>query len=194
MIRINLLPHREAKRQRQILQHIAAAVAVLGLAVALSIGLHVIYSSMLSGLQDEEARLIEENRKVREVLGKIEHLDKLRTDVENKLDVVGNLQKGRFRSLNTLVSFSMDIPGNVWLTDIKDENGNLSISGIAESNRAVARFLRLLERSELFDDVRLVDIERKDIDGVPIRTFNINLKRVDPPEQQEPGAEEENKA
>ena len=184
MIRINLLPHRAAKQQREILKHVIAAVAVLSLAVLLSTGLHLFSSGMLSDLQLEQESLIAENQRLRKVIGKIEHLQKLRKDVESKLDVVEKLQAGRFRSLNSLVSISQGIPENVWLTDIEDRDGSFKLSGIGESNRAVARFMRLLDRADVFDDVKLEETERKDIDGVTIQEFNMNLKRIDPPKKE----------
>lgn len=180
MIRVNLLPHREARSRLQILQHLLAAAGVVVLAIICAIGMHLFYGNMLSGLQDEEARLIAENQVLKKKIGKIAELDKLRADVQSKLDAVDKLQKGRFRSLNTLLAFSSGIPENVWLKKIKDDGGQLSISGFGESNRAVARFMRALEHSSLFDGVRLEVIERARLNKVAVRKFDMFLKRVDP--------------
>ncbi len=179
MIHINLLPHREARRRREILQHLLAAVGVVVLAVIASASIHVIYTGMLSNLQEEEVRLIAENQKLKRQIGKIARLDKLRKQVQAKLDAIEDLQKGRFRSLETLVAFSQGIPENVWLREIRDEDGQISISGFGESNRAVARFMRALEGSAIFANVKLEVIERERQNNVNIRKFDMVLKRVD---------------
>jgi len=179
MIRINLLPHREVRRRRQILQHLMAAVGVIVLAMVVSAGVHVFYTGILSGLQAEEVRLIAENQKLKRQIGKIARLEKLRKQVQAKLDAIEKLQKGRFRSLGTLVAFSQGIPENVWLSEIRDEDGQISISGYGESNRAVARFMRALQDSSIFANVKLEVIERKRQDHVSIRRFDMVLKRVD---------------
>ncbi len=180
MIRINLLPHRKARQRRQILQHLLAAAATVALAVVFAASLHVFYTGMLSDLQDEEGRLITENQALKKKIGKIAKLDKLRAEVQAKLDGVEKLQKGRFRSLETLIAFSRGVPENVWLKEIKDEGGRLSISGFGESNRAVARFMRALEHSALFGDVQLKVIKRSRLGDVPVRKFDMLLKRVNP--------------
>jgi len=163
MIRINLIPYRGVRRQRQILQHIAAALGVVGLAVAMSLGLHVYGSSTLSGLQDNLASLRAQNKTLNLKIGKIRDLDKLRKDVQRKLALVDELQDGRFRSLETLLALSHAIPENVWLLDVKDSGGNLQLNGLGESNKAVANFMRALDQEPIFSRVKLKVIQRQTI-------------------------------
>lgn len=179
MIRINLLPYRAARRQRQILQHVAAAVGVVALVILLSIGAHVANSMTLSSLKDQYTDLVTQNRVLMKKIGKIKDLDKLREDVQRKLNLVDTLQHGRFRSLETLVALSRAIPENVWLTDIADKGGALQLSGLGESNKAVANFMRALDQSPLFTNVRLQVISRQQVKDVPVRQFNLLMDRVE---------------
>ena len=179
MIRINLIPYREARRQRQILQHVGNFVAVLLLAVALIMGVHTVSSMQLTELQEETAQLTAQNKVLKEKIGKIEHLDALRADVERKLEIVDKLQEGRFRSLVTLHEIAQLIPRNVWLKSITDTTTDISLVGLAESNKAVANFMRQLDQSPVFANVRLLAINRIDAGGMPVRQFSINLSRVD---------------
>ncbi|MDQ6959034.1 MAG: PilN domain-containing protein [Mariprofundaceae bacterium] len=181
MIRINLIPYRGVRRQRQILQHIAAALGVVGLAVVISLGLHIYGSSTLSGLQDNLASLRAQNKTLNLKIGKIRDLDKLRKDVQRKLALVDELQDGRFRSLETLLALSHAIPENVWLLDAKDSGGNLQLNGLGESNKAVANFMRALDQEPVFSRVNLKVIERKTIGSVPVRKFSLKMRRVTPP-------------
>jgi len=180
MIRINLIPYRGVRRQRQVLQHIAAALGVVGLAVVISLGLHIYGSATLSGLQDHLASLHAQNKLLNLKIGKIRDLDKLRADVQKKLTLVDQLQKGRFRSLETLLALSHAIPENVWLLNIKDSGGNLQLDGLGESNKAVANFMRALDQEQVFTGVNLQVIQREAIGAIPVRNFSLKMKRVEP--------------
>lgn len=178
MIRINLIPYRGARQQQQILQHVMVAAVVVGLAVVIILGMHMYTSSDLSERQGKLDSLIAQNKILNKKIGKIRNLDKLRKDVERKLKLVDQLQKGRFRSLEMLLAFSRVIPENVWLRSIKDSKGDLTLSGRGESNKAVANFMRALDREKIFTGVKLRVIQRGKIGKISVRKFTLKMKRV----------------
>ena len=178
MIRINLLPYRAARRQNQILQHIAAFLVVVSVAAAGIFIVDLFKTSELTALEDEFSEIKAQNDILRIKIGKIKDLDKLREDVERKLELVDQLQQGRFYSLLTLSGLADLIPENVWLSEIKDSNGKLSIRGMGESNKAVANFMRALDESGQFSDIRLQTITRNNAGNVPVRSFSLSLTRV----------------
>ncbi|MDX8407496.1 MAG: PilN domain-containing protein [Mariprofundaceae bacterium] len=182
MIRVNLLPYRDARRHQQILQHLGAAAAVIAFAGILSLGAHWIASSELSSLQEEYTQLKAQNDVLKKKIGKIRNLDALRADVERKLKLVDTLQKGRFRSLVTLNEIARVIPENVWLTSVTNDGPTIKMSGLGESNKAVANFMRMLDESKIFTNVSLSVISRVDAGGVPVRSFSLSLTRIDAPE------------
>jgi type IV pilus assembly protein PilN len=179
MIRINLIPYRAARTQQRILQHIGAAVGGVMLVILISLILHMIATAELSGLYDEISHLRAQNLVLQKKIGKIRNLDKLRMEVERKLAIVDELQQGRFRSLKTLHALAQAIPENVWLTSIKDKDGAISLKGLGESNKAVANFMRALDKSPLYGNVRLQVIERKKINAIPVRSFTLTMARLD---------------
>jgi len=179
VIRINLLPYRAALRQQQILQHLAVALGVIGVVVMLSLIMHLVATAQLSDLQDEFGNLRAQNMALQKKIGKIKNLDNLRKDVEKKLKLVDRLQAGRFRSLKTLYELTRTIPENVWLTQIVDKGGEIRLKGLGESNKAVANFMRALDKSPLFSNVRLQVISRTTVDDVPVRSFDLTFVRVD---------------
>ena len=178
MIRINLLPYRAARRQNQILQHIAVFLVVVSVAAAGIFIADLFKTSELTSLEDEFSELKAQNDILRIKIGKIKDFDKLREDVERKLELVDQLQQGRFYSLLTLSGLADLIPENVWLSEIKDSNGKLSIRGMGESNKAVANFMRALDESDQFSDIRLQTITRNNAGNVPVRSFSLSLTRV----------------
>lgn len=179
MIRINLIPYREERRRRQILQYLAVAVSALGVTTIL---LLAIYSWSSIRMSHAEYRLQEVQAKNRAVKAKIGELSKFRdikADVQKKLDLVHTLQRSRFRSLESILGLSKAIPKNVWLTRVKDTGDTISVSGYGESNRSIAAFMRALEEQKVFSGVNLEVIKRELKDGVALRGFSLTMKRVD---------------
>ena len=189
MIRINLIPYRVARQQQQISQHLGNFIGIIVLAGVLSMGAHMMASAQLDDLKVEATQLTAKNQELKEKIGKIEHLDALRVEVERKLEIIDQLQKGRFRSLMTLNEIAQVIPKNVWLTSIKDSSEEIGLEGLAESNKAVANFMRMLDRSPLFSNVKLNGISRVEMDGMAVRKFTLNLDRMETPNEADKAAE-----
>jgi len=177
MIRINLIPYRVAHRQQQMVHHISAFVAVVILATLLGLGAHTMASLQLSEVKERTIVLQQQNIELKKKIGKIKDLDSLRSNVERKLSIVDRLQEGRFHSLNTLNAIASTIPKNVWLNKVLDKGKDIELSGLAESNKAVAVFMRKLDQSAVFSNVRLGEINRVELDGLPVRAFSLTLAR-----------------
>jgi len=172
MIRINLIPFRAARREQQTMQHLSALLALAA---------HTAVSLQLSDLKERTIVLQQQNAELKKKIGKIDNLDNLRADVERKLHIVDRLQEGRFRSLQTLYVISTIIPQNVWLKSASDKNGHIELSGYGESNKAIANFMRALDHSPVFANVRLGVINRVILNTLPVRSFSLKLQRVNSP-------------
>ncbi len=179
MIRINLLPYRAQRRQNQIIQHLVILLGLIAITASILFFVDVYKTSELTALEDEFSSLKAQNDVLKKKIGKIRNLDKLRADVERKLALVDKLQEGRFHSLVTLNGLAEVIPENVWLTSIADTGESLAISGLGESNKAVANFMRALDQSPFFANVSLKTITRTQAGNVPIRQFSLTMSRVE---------------
>jgi len=179
MIRINLLPYRAQRRQNQIIQHLVILLGLIAITASMLFFVDVYKTSELTALEDEFSSLKAQNDVLKKKIGKIRNLDKLRADVERKLALVDKLQEGRFHSLVTLNGLAEVIPENVWLTSIADTGESLAISGLGESNKAVANFMRALDQSPFFANVSLKTITRTQAGNVPIRQFSLTMSRVE---------------
>jgi len=179
MIRINLIPYRVARQQQQTIQHVSIFFAVAVLAALLGLGAHTVASLQLADLKEGIISIQKKNDELKSKIGTIANLANLRTDVEHKLKIVDRLQEGRFRSLKTLHAIASVIPENVWLDKITDTGSNIELSGLGESNKAVANFMRKLDQSPAFSNVRLGVISRVMVDGLPVRRFSLKLAHVE---------------
>ena len=178
MIRINLLPYRTQRRQTKILQHLVVALGVVFVAASLVFTADLIKTSELTTLEDTFSDLKTQNATLQKKIGKIKDLDKLRTDVERKLELVEELQKGRFFALVTLNKLATVIPENVWLQSIATKEGTITISGLGESNKAVANFMRALDKEAIFSNIALSKITRTNVGNIPVRSFSLTMNRV----------------
>jgi len=183
MIRINLLPYRQGRRHKQLLELISVFLAGIIAVLILTAGVNLYYSSILETRQRTYASLQAENRLLVKKIGKVRDFDKLKKDVEAKLRLVDKLQSSRFRSLERLIALSEEIPKKVWLKSIIDKGSQIKLSGFAESNKVVANFMRGIDRDALFSNVHLEVIQRVKFGDVPAREFTLSLIPLENPGQ-----------
>ncbi len=177
MIRINLLPYRQHRRRMQVLAHLAGALGAAVL-VLISLGIwHAHLDGIVEQTQEELEQLRQENEALEKNIGEIKTIDALRAEVEKKLKIIDTLQMGRFRSLTTLFDLSNRIPANVWLTRFEDAGGHVRLEGMAESNKAIADFMRAMDHSPHFREIRLEGVSRQRVGGYTVRQFRLVLYR-----------------
>ncbi len=175
MIRINLTPYREARREKQLIRYAALLLIVTVLSITICVVVDRIYSAQFQQLKETSKQLQAQNFRLKKKVGKIRNLASLRDEVEHKLAIIDRLQSGRFHSLNLLHELSVLIPEHVWLREVKDLGRDITLTGVGESNKAIARFMRKLEDSSIFENVRLEEIRRVLIGGVPVRDFSLKI-------------------
>ncbi len=178
MIRINLIPHREAFRQQQIIEHITVFVVVLISTIVLLAAIDAWKTQDLVDLQGERSSLQSRNTKLTKKIGELKNLDALRQDVERKLAIVDELQAGRFRTLITLKTLAEAIPESIWVKQLSEKSGILSLAGFGESSQGVAAFMRALEKQDAFSNVQLQFDNSLDKDGIEVRSFELTFRRV----------------
>ncbi len=192
MIRINLLPYRDERRQRQILHYIGVAALAIVVVAGLILSTYSYGSMQLGDAQQRLQALQDRNSVIRNKIGELSKFKEVQAEVEKKLDLVTELQQGRFQSLSTLLELSSAIPKNVWLTQVRTSSGRVDLSGLGESNRAVAKFMRSLEDKKAFAGVNLKLIKRQRVNGVPLRSFSLTMKRVIVPEDRKVADKQKN--
>jgi len=192
MIRINLLPYRDERRQRQILHYIGVTALAIVVVAGLILSTYSYGSIQLSDARQRLQALQDRNSVIRNKIGELSKFKEVQAEVEKKLDLVTELQQGRFQSLSTLLELSSAIPKNVWLTQVRTSSGRVDLSGLGESNRAVAKFMRSLEDKKAFAGVNLKLIKRQRVNGVPLRSFSLTMKRVIVPEDRKVADKQKN--
>jgi len=177
-IRVNLLPHREARRERQkktfyflTLMSFVAGLALVGLAWS-------VLQGYISGQQDRNNFITGENRKldvqIKEVANLRQEIDALRA----RQRAVEDLQADRNLPVYLMDELTKQTPEGIYLRGVKQEERKVNITGWAASNERVSEFLRnlqnnsrYLERPELIE----IKIAGQNPQGVQRRMFDFSL-------------------
>lgn len=162
MIRINLLPQKEAERSAG--RRNQASLVALGATIALLIMIvpYMNQSRQLTIIAGERARLDSEIDRYNDQVKEVSQLEQLRRDVQSKLQVVRDLNDKRVGPAHVLRDLSLATPDNLWLLDFNEGNGNATLTGMALDNETIARFMRQLSASPYFVGVDLVETSRRD--------------------------------
>lgn len=178
MIRINLLPYRIERRRGQILRYVLVALGALLVTLLLLLASYSWTSMRVDDAKNELANIQARNHALKVKIGELSKFQDVQAEVKQKLELVDRLQRDRFRSLISLQALSLAIPKNVWLTQVHDNGGSISLTGLGESNRAVSSFMRALEGRKEFSNVSLQVIRRQSVGGVTLRSFSLTMNRV----------------
>lgn len=158
MIKINLLPWREERRQELQRQFftILGGIAVLGGLCA-----YVVYSFYDGQLTDQKVRNNYIENKTAELetqITKIRELEARRDQIVDSMKVIQELQGNRPVIVYSLGEIASTIPEGVYYTKIEKVGTLYKLFGVAESNNKISRLMRNLEDSSWFKEPTLVKV------------------------------------
>lgn len=186
MIRINLLPIRTTKRQEAVRGQILFAAVGAGVLVGLLIFVHGVMVARVASAETEVQELQTQVDQMKAIAAQAEQAEKLKGELEKKLDVIKRLKANRAGPVHLLDELADATPEKLSLTTMDEEEGKIKLAGIAVSNEVISQFLSNLEQSTFFDDVYLNSIEQTTKDGVPVKVFSITARMVVPGLAEEP--------
>ncbi len=159
MIRINLLPHREAarKRRRDVFNVSLGVAALLGGLVAGAIFLW--YQSEISVQQGSNSLLAVEITKLE---GQIKDIAGLETEIaalKARQQAVEDLQSDRNLPVHLLTELVHQLPDGVFIAKMVQADQSVTLNGTAQSNERVSELLRNLgNNTPWFAKPELVEI------------------------------------
>ena len=171
MIRINLLPFRAARKK----ENIRRQLMIYGLSVLLLfciMGYTFFYlTSTLSGLKEDQKRIEDELKTYEKTIKSIAELEKKIKEIRAKLEVIRELEKNKTGPVHLLDEIAMAVPKEkLWLSSMKENKGNLTLTGTAMDNETVALFMTNLEQSEY---ISTVDLQSAKLRTIPEYKLNV---------------------
>ncbi len=158
--RVNLMPHRAAKRERQkkLFWALTGLAAVAGLFMV-----GAVWTVLQGYIANQEARnefIRAENRKldtqIKEIATLRQEIDGLRA----RQRAVEDLQADRNQPVYLLDEIAKQVPEGIYLRSIKQEDRKVNVTGWAASNERVSEFLRNLQNnSRVLERPELVEIK-----------------------------------
>jgi type IV pilus assembly protein PilN len=158
--RINLLPHREARRELK-KKVFWAATALSFIAGLMMIG--IVWSILQGYISNQQGRnefIRSENRKLD---SQIKEIATLRQEIEGlraRQRAVEDLQADRNLPVYLLDELVKQVPEGIYLRSIKQEDRKVNVGGWATSNERVSEFLRNLQNnSRVLEKPELIEIK-----------------------------------
>lgn len=174
MILINLLPHREEKRQRKKVAFFA------GLGVSAALGLVIVgvwylaVQQLIAGQQERNQFITGEIKKL-EV--QIKDIATLRAEIESlkaRQKAVEDLQIDRNLPVHLLNELVKQTPEGIYFTSVRQDGQVLSVNGIAQTQERVSEFLR----NTAYSSEWLVKPELIESKASTVQTANREQKRL----------------
>lgn len=176
--RVNLLPHREAKRERQkrLFWFMTTLSAVAGLLMIAAVW--TVLQGYISNQESRNEFVRAENRKldiqIKEIASLRAEIDGLRA----RQRAVEDLQADRNLPVYLIDEVAKQVPEGIYLRGIKQEDRRVNVSGWAASNERVSEFLRNLQNnSRVLERPELIEIKVAGTgpQGINRRVFEFSL-------------------
>jgi type IV pilus assembly protein PilN len=175
MIRINLLPWREAQRKARNLQFYILIGMVAGLAASIVLLVHGYYATRISTQTERNRFLKDENTKLDK---EIEEIKKLKEEIQallSRKQVIETLQADRAQTVYLLEQLVRQTPDGIYLKSIRQTGAKVNLTGYAQSNARVSTLMRNLEASPYLENPDLVEIKVANVNNKRLSEFNMNV-------------------
>lgn len=189
MILINLLPHREAARKRR-RETFFVSLGLAALAGVLICG--ALYSWYLAQIDSQRARNAFLQAEITRLDGQIKDIATLQAEItalKARQTAVEDLQGNRNLPVYLLNEMVKQLPDGVYINSLKQENQNVLVTGVAQSNERVSELLRnfannsaWLTKPELVEiTAGTVALTARDQRRVSNFSMRVEIKRVGNP-------------
>lgn len=162
MAKINLLPwraERRAARKREFLVMLSLAGAA---GVAAFLGAMFWMNARIDNQVDRNGYMQAQIKEVEKKLDEIKELDKTRSKLLQRKQVIEQLQANRSQMVHMFDELVHTIPEGVRLSSLKQVGDILTLEGVAQSNASVATYMRNIEASPWLGhpDLKKTEIKR----------------------------------
>ncbi|MCF6318860.1 MAG: PilN domain-containing protein [Proteobacteria bacterium] len=181
MVKINLLPWREERRQQLTKEFYVLLIIGGAIASAIVAGVFWMYSQNIEFQQERNKKIIDEIAKVEIEIKEIDELEKKRDDLLSRKKVIEELQANRTQMVHLFDEMVKTIPNGVFLQNIKQNGNTLQFEGYAQSYSRVAGYIRQIEASEWFKaPVDIEYINADDTYDTHEQQFKLSVKLINP--------------
>jgi len=175
MIRINLLPYRQEKREAQ-QREFNMMVGFTAIASAACIFLATNFID--HQIESQQARNERLDQEIASLDKEIADIKDLKTQIKLMIarkEVVENLQTNRNQSVVMLDELSRQLPDGMFYHSIKQEGKKITLEGVADTNARVATMVHNLNDSKWLTSPVLIEIKAVEADQEKQNLFKLNV-------------------
>lgn len=176
MIRINLI---RGKRKKKKEFNVDALYLLLPIMVI--IGVLLFHRSVTGKIEDLNNGIVRANTEIsrlKEEIGEVENFKTRKAELQQKVDVISNLQKGRKGPVAIFEALSASIPEKCWIDRLSLKGDRVEIGGIALNNYTIANFMTALGQSGRFSNVVLGSADKTTVSNVQLVKFSLTFNTV----------------
>jgi len=177
-IRVNLLPHRAERRERQKKTFFFFTAISLLAGVTLVLAVWSILQGQIASQRERNDFISAENKKLDLQISEIATLRQEIEALRARQRAVEDLQADRNQPVYLMDELTKQVPEGIYLRSVKQEGRKVSVVGWAASNERVSELLRNLQaNSKFLERPELVEIKvsGQQPPGVQRRLFDFSL-------------------
>jgi type IV pilus assembly protein PilN len=189
MVRINLLPKEEKVRRKGVGMARPAikmptgidnyiGIVVLVLVIIVLSFIHFRQRNIIKNLNIQIEHTRQELRKLDEVVKLVKELDRKRKDLDARIEIIRDLNRGRFEKTKLLYTISSLLPDYCWFQNMEVKGTLITVKGITFSNQVIADLMRKMQGSKMFGAVELKNIVGKEVDDHSVMEFDLSSNLI----------------
>jgi type IV pilus assembly protein PilN len=190
MIKVNLLPGKQAKKAKKPTAAAAAArkieIPVGWIAAAIvfiginALGAYFFHGTLQKKVDDLQTQIADVQQQILQLdvdISKVQEAQKKQQELQQKISIINTLKQGQTGPVAILdqLSGSLPQPHRLWLTDMTELGSKLNLTGVAAGDEEIARFMRALEDSPVFHSIELTSVTQEIKTGFqkPVKNFSL---------------------
>ena len=177
MIRINLLPHRLAKRKENIRMQLTILVLLVVMASIVMGGLYFRIKGKVANVALQINAANEEIINLDKEIGELAKLEDKVKVLKSKLEIIKDLEKKKAGPLNLFKGLSEAKLEKMWLVSVSEKGKKVDISGVAMDNETIAAFMKRLENYKYFKSVDLINITKTKSGTTEMKAFKMKVSK-----------------
>lgn len=184
MVRINLLPHREARRKERKAAFVAMLIAAVFVGGLMVLAVGGVIATRIAGQNERNAFIQAENAKLDIQIKEIATLKQEIEALKARQQAVEDLQSDRNQPVYLMDELVRQVPEGTYLRSFKQTGQKVTLNGYAQSNERVSELLRnlgnvspWLERPDLVEIRATTTGQGKDLRKAFEFTVNVGIKR-----------------
>lgn len=180
MIRINLLPYRAARKKENVRFQVNVFLGSLIVIALAIVWVNIYLSGRIEGLNGEISSTQTQLVKYQQINNEIAEIRKKLELLNRKIEVIESLERDRRAPVRNLDSlYQLIVEKRMWYTQLDEKGSNIKVSGIAVDNQTVADYMTRIEKTEQFQNVRLVAIKQQKFQGtdVSLKQFDVDFQK-----------------